>query len=379
MQKSSTTAPRRKVAKPCVVVVATFPPPVNGMAVVTQAVWKLVAAELPAVACNVSPTGLYGPHRPLGVLIKLGRHLIAWLRLPVLRIHGAKTLYMPLDSQLGLFFNLITLSLARILGMRVVLHHHVANYIVAPSRMMQLLNGLTRADDLQIFNCRNLLQKFQHLYPTVARMRHISNSAFINVEAEPARTRADRSTLVLGMVAVLTIEKGLGILLDLLDAAARECLSISMIIAGPIHQKEAQQRIDAAIADHPSRLEYRGAVFGAEKERFFHDIDLFVFPTLYRLETEPLVVIEALSYERPVIAFARGCISEVVGDSGGALVNDDEDFVARALTECRRFLDDPEALPAAQRLAGARAVDRANYARVGGRQLIDALSHGAGG
>jgi len=344
------------------------------MAVVTTAVHERLAERFSTVVCNVSPSALYGPRPRLGVLVKLWRYLGAWIRLPLLRLGGATILYMPLDSRLGILFNLVTLALGRVLGMRFVLHHHVANYVVEPSRPMRWVNAVTGPRDIQIFVCRNLLERFRRAYPARADMRHVSNSAFIEVDGATPPAREPGRGLVLGMLAGLTMEKGLGVVLDLLDAAIRDGLDVRMVIAGPVHQAAARARLDVALAAHPNRLDYRGSVHGAEKTRFFHEVDLFVFPTLYRLEAEPLVVIEALSHGRPVVASDRGCIAEILGAGGGVVVGDDEDFVARAIAECRHHLADPAALAAARTAARARADERAAEARQDGRRLLDDLA-----
>ena len=70
------------------------------------------------------------------------------------------------------------------------------------------------------------------------------------------------------------------------------------------------------IAAAPYRVHVLGPVHGAAKARFFAMIDVFVFPTRYAHEADPLVVWEALAAGRPVIAYARGCIREQVGDAG---------------------------------------------------------------
>jgi len=60
---------------------------------------------------------------------------------------------------------------------------------------------------------------------------------------------------------------------------------------------------------------------------------VFVFPTRYRNEAEPLVVLEALRAGCPVIAYARGCIAEMLGQGGGFAIPIGTEFVGPALDQ----------------------------------------------
>ena len=71
-------------------------------------------------------------------------------------------------------------------------------------------------------------------------------------------------------------------------------------------------------------FDYRGRVLGPDKARFFDDIDVFVFPTRYTNEAEPLVVLEALRAGKPVIATARGCIADDLPMAAGAVFPEHE-------------------------------------------------------
>ncbi|OYU71979.1 MAG: hypothetical protein CFE32_25085, partial [Alphaproteobacteria bacterium PA3] len=62
---------------------------------------------------------------------------------------------------------------------------------------------------------------------------------------------------------------------------------------------------------------YWGAVGAEEKKRFFEAVAFFVFPTQYKNEAEPVVILEALSAGVPVVAFQRGCIAELIPVGAG--------------------------------------------------------------
>jgi len=55
-----------------------------------------------------------------------------------------------------------------------------------------------------------------------------------------------------------------------------------------------------------------GKVIGQDKWRLLLDSDVFVFPTQYLPEGQPIVIIEAMAAGLPIISTARGCIPSLV-------------------------------------------------------------------
>ena len=62
------------------------------------------------------------------------------------------------------------------------------------------------------------------------------------------------------------------------------------------------------------RIAYVGRKVGEEKEAFFRQSDVFVFPTYYYNECFPLVILEAMEYKLPVISTNEGGIPDIVKD-----------------------------------------------------------------
>jgi glycosyltransferase involved in cell wall biosynthesis len=351
-----------------------LPPPVNGMILVTQAVHARLRARYAVVVVNTTTGRLGQRRRPVGMLVKLLRYLGLWLRLPLLRARGCTVVYMPLDSSWGLLFNLITLLSGRPLGQRFVLHHHVTNYLVQPSRLMAGVNALTGARDLQIFNCDAARRTFTERYGARAGMLAVSNSAFVELDVE--RTSVGRSAdgvLRLGHMSVLTIEKGLDLVLELLARLIERDLPVVLVLAGPVHQPAAARALAEAQRAFPHHIDYRGPVSGQTKRDFFANIDVFVFPTRYAKESEPLVLVEALTSGRPVMTYRRGCIGDIVGRRGGLALDPQAPFVPPAVALCERYLNEPGALVAAQEEAYAQAGERARAAAQARDRLLDHL------
>lgn len=346
-----------------VLVVGPFPPPVTGMILVTEAVCRRLRAAYPVVAHDVSPTLLYRRWRPAGVALKLLRYAGLWLRLPWLRWRGCSVMYMAFDSGAGQLFNLVTLALTRRLGIRAVLHHHVYKYIGERSRLTAAVNAGLRPCDVQVFNCDVARRRFEAIYGGRSTTSAVSNSAFVDVDVAPPGTLEPRGgPLRLGHMSVLTMEKGLDLVIALLAALRARDADVRLILAGPAHQPRAAEVLAEAQRRFPDHLEYRGPVSGASKQAFFDDIDLFVFPTVYDKECEPLVLIESLASATPVLTYGRACIGDIVGDTGGLVVDPGDDFVAPAVAQCERYLHDPAALVGAKRAAYERARERADWA-----------------
>ena len=94
-------------------------------------------------------------------------------------------------------------------------------------------------------------------------------------------------------------------------------------------------------------VEYLGAVYDAQKERFYSQLDLFVFPTNYANEAEPLVIYEAMRQGVHVIACDRGSIAEMLRNGAGSAFSS-ERIVESATAQIAKFDEDRPALRAAK-------------------------------
>ncbi|WP_375388152.1 WecB/TagA/CpsF family glycosyltransferase [uncultured Amnibacterium sp.] len=108
----------------------------------------------------------------------------------------------------------------------------------------------------------------------------------------------------------------------------------------------------AALGELPDRLVVHGSVSGAHKAALLAGADVLVVPSTYAMEAQPLVIVEALSYGLPVVAYDNGGIRDLVDQSVGALVPaGDEDALVAAV---HHLLASPERQLAASNAARLR-------------------------
>jgi len=78
-----------------------------------------------------------------------------------------------------------------------------------------------------------------------------------------------------------------------------------------------------------------GSKFGDEKWKVYQDSDIFLFPTRFKQESLPLVILEAMQFGLPVIASRIGAIPEIInhGENGFTFDPSDHEGFAGVISE----------------------------------------------
>lgn len=317
--------------------VGPFPPPRDGMSAVNDAMALLVAQEgFHVVRHDTAPRSL---QRSLAVkLSRLGRFIkaavSAW---NFSRHHPGVTVYYSLSGGWGLLYEAVSVLGTRILGGTVVVHHHSFRYLDTPFWPMSLLACTAGAGSTHVVLGPVMAAKLRERYPAVRNVLVLSNAVFVG---EAPSCPPLRSLRKVGYLANLSSAKGLAEVIETIMLSNAAGLPLQFILAGPFVDPRAETAFKAQLASLPN-VRYVGPVYGADKEDFYAGIDLFIFPTRYRHEAEPLVVLEALAHGRPVIAFGRGCIPELLAGGVGQVVPLEANFAQMAVELLTRWSRDP--------------------------------------
>ena len=289
-----------------------LPPPVNGFSNVCAMMLDLLRAKMPVEVFDRAPN-VRSP--AIGILEQLTRPL-KYLATCV----GSRdtALYLALSGGRGQFIDLIYVLISKLFRRPIYIHHHSYVYINAPSRLNRCFFALVRNEN-HIVLSPNMGRLLCRVYGLDAQtVRVVSNAAFYRCEDAYQAQANEARALHLGFLSNITVEKGIVEFFEVLAALSRQGIEYRAHIAGPV-APEAREVFEKLLAATP-HVSYVGPIYGEDKQRFYRLLDIFLFPTRYANEAEPLVIYEAMQRGVHVMACDRGSIPEMLRDGAGLVL-----------------------------------------------------------
>ena len=131
--------------------------------------------------------------------------------------------------------------------------------------------------------------------------------------------------------------KGVYVLLDACRMLHEQGLSFVCDFVGGETKEIDRATFDAAVKERGLEgiARYQGPKYGEEKERCFAEADIFVFPTFYYNECFPLVLLEAMQYQLPLVSTNEGGIPDIIqhGVNGYTVEREEAAPLAEALAQ----------------------------------------------
>ena len=173
--------------------------------------------------------------------------------------------------------------------------------------------------DAQIVLGDNLINMYSDLMP-VERIHVVPNAGDYDIPSAPAREEDVIRVLFLG-----NFKETKGVLntmesFFLLKPETQK--KVKFLFAGNWHEQKTKEKMEAMLTkDHENRIEIVGPVSGAPKFELLASCDVFIFPSFYRNEGHPWVLVEAIAAGLAVISTDHAAISQtVVHEHNGFLV-----------------------------------------------------------
>lgn len=326
--------------------IATFPPPIHGSSVVSEQIRnsKVINDTFEGDYVN------FGTSRKMDEIGKGG----LWLNIKKLfRFAGSffKTFWMLTAHRYDLCYLAITchgagflkdapfVLLCKMFGRKIVIHQHN--------------KGMSKDVDRPIYkwllpmvykNAKVILLSW-HLYPDIEKVVKRENVMIcpngIKPTVDPSFERKPHKIPHILFLSNLLIDKGVLVLLDALKILKDKGYSFVCDFVGSETKDIDASRFAKEVESRGlNQLAiYHGRKYGADKDAYFKQADIFAFPTFYDNETFGLVNLEAMEYKLPIISTNIGGIPDVVvnGENGFATQPENADSIVCSLC---KLLDD---------------------------------------
>ena len=242
--------------------------------------------------------------------------------------------------------------LCKLFGRKVVIHQH--NKGMAKDVRRPVYRWLL---PLVYKNAKVILLSW-HLYPDIEKVVKREDVMIcpngIKPTVDPDFQRTSNKIPHILFLSNLLIDKGVLVLLDALKILKDKGYSFVCDFVGSETKDIDAARFAKEVEERElnSLAIYHGRKYGEEKDAYFKQADIFVFPTYYHNECFPLVILEAMEQGLPVISTNEGGIPDIIdnGNYGYTVEKNNPIDLASAI---ERLLKEPE-LRNSMREAGRR-------------------------
>lgn len=148
------------------------------------------------------------------------------------------------------------------------------------------------------------------------RVRVVPNGVAEPFDDAERLKRATTGPLRVLFMGAVGRAKGVDVLLDAVEALSGRGADAHLTVAGPWASAEDRSVLEARLDEwvEAGRATVLGVVGGAAKARALSEADVFVLPTRYPYEGQPLAILEAMAARLPVVAAPRAAIPDMVED-----------------------------------------------------------------
>jgi len=305
-----------------ILVIGPTPPPYHGVSVVTELIVKsLKNADTRFSVIHLDTADRRGPSN-IGKL-DLWNVLLALYHgfyfLCLLAVKRPDVVYIPISqATLPFLRDCLFLIPARLLRKRVVVHLHGSyfrEFYRSTSGLMRwvIRYALERTRRVIVLG-KTLADLFKGIVPR-DRLRVIPNGIEDYLKYCEYKGLKGNSYKIL-YLSTLSREKGVLDVLQAIPLVIAKVQNVKFIFVGEWFRdkdrEEAMTLIKKLSID--PYVEFKGPIGPPHKYSFFQEADIFILPSYYDYEGQPLVILEAMCAGLPIITTNAGCIAETVVD-----------------------------------------------------------------
>jgi len=299
-----------------VIFIADLPPPVHGMANVNAAFLEaldkknskkiFVIDSSPPIPVRFFGTKIWLLAKVLFMPVLLSKLLLTLLRL------RKPVVYRAINGGMGQVFDLFFIGIGRLFSAQIFIHHHSFNYITRRSKLFSMLCFLAGGKAVHITLGSAMRDGLCNKYAiSHSKVRVLSNLAFFDIREDIFKENnclIKNHKIKIGHLANLCEEKGLDTFLEICVILKNTNFNYEAVLAGPFSNQDAKKVYEK----NKEVVSYSGPLYDTSKDDFFKSLDVFVFPSKYEDEAEPLVLYEAAKHGVLLVGTKRGCMNDVM-------------------------------------------------------------------
>ena len=297
-----------------VIAVADLPPPIQGISIVSQWVIETLRDNTCLVEIlntSVSPRAFYAFRRAFRFIRAL---------LIVLRSKSNDTIYVALSHGSTLFAQTAIILLSKKLNRRILVHHHTYLPITKPRLLMnKFCHSNFKKKVEHIFLTNTMRDAYCGVWKPIGRTWIVTNHGIAKRRVGSFDSLIVRNKTKIGFTGRMTEEKGFWhaemVVRNILNANKNFC----SIFLGPSNDKSIINAINNLANQFPNRFRYISEYDETILRRELSDTTYFLFPSLYKNEASPLVVLEAQALGNICFTTNLGSLSENVIAPGEAI------------------------------------------------------------
>lgn len=300
------------MTKPKILLILHLPPPIHGAAMVGKYIHDshLINETFDCQYINLALA------KDLNDIGKSGwRKLITFIRLlkkirQTIKQFKPNLCYLTPNAKGGAFYkDFVVMQLVKWMGCKVVTHFH--NKGVSTKQNRPLDNFLYQ----RFFKNTKVILLAQSLYNDFQKYVALSD-LFIcpnGIPQNPALPPIQHKQFNILFLSNMMEEKGVWTLLEACRIVKNQQKSFECHFVGKwsditedkFHQRVKEYGLEDVVYAH-------GAQYGENKNKYWQQCDLFVFPTYYHNESFPMVLLEAMQQKKACISTNEGGIPEII-------------------------------------------------------------------
>lgn len=272
-------------------------------------------------------------------------------------------LYLSISqTKFGLIRDALVIRLSAKRVKKIVAHLHgnnLGNVLESsiPGLSGFIFNALKQIDTGIVLN-ESLSYNFKKLPKRIDVVANgIERNYFTDDEIKSAMNRRKRDHCFTILYLSNLIEaKGFTELVQATMDLLRKHANIQLLLAGQIYDHQLFKKLmsEVSVSKMNERIRYLGTVTGTSKKQLLLDADVMVLPTRYKIEGQPISIIEGMAAGLPIISTNQGAIPELIRGNGvilkeispsniisalQKLIQDDEFYNLLSINSRKHFLE----------------------------------------